>query len=396
MIGNESIARPLPEVIPLSAGPDAGESVHPSSLSSETLELKLDYDDVLIVPRASALDSRKDAELFTSVEFKGLNSTAFRGVPVMAANMDGVGTFEVADVLRSHGLFTCLAKYYGAKEIADYFSEDPGRTSHCAVTIGVSDGDEEKFKEIAHRLNGALRYACLDVANGYMAHFVDRIREFREEYPGIALIAGNVVTPEQTMVLAEAGADVVKVGIGSGSVCETRTKTGVGYPQLSAVSECAAAARKRGAKIVSDGGCITPGDVAKAFAAGADFVMIGGMLAGHREGGGQLVTKRYRTNEIGSDGEPLIEERQFVEFYGMSSKSANEKHYGGLKDYRASEGRTVQIPLKPSLNETLLDLLGGLRSTCTYVGARNIAELKRRARFVRCHNTHNKVFAGGD
>jgi len=396
MIGNESIARPLPGVIPLSAGPDAGESVHPSSLSSETLELKLDYDDVLIVPRASALDSRKDAELFTSVEFKGLNSTAFRGVPVMAANMDGVGTFEVADVLRSHGLFTCLAKYYGAKEIADYFSEDPGRTSHCAVTIGVSDSDEEKFKEIAHRLNGALRYACLDVANGYMAHFVDRIREFREEYPGIALIAGNVVTPEQTMVLAEAGADVVKVGIGSGSVCETRTKTGVGYPQLSAVSECADAARKRGAKIVSDGGCITPGDVAKAFVAGADFVMIGGMLAGHREGGGQLVTKRYRTNEIGSDGEPLIEERQFVEFYGMSSKSANEKHYGGLKDYRASEGRTVQIPLKPSLNETLLDLLGGLRSTCTYVGARNIAELKRRARFVRCHNTHNKVFAGGD
>ena len=395
MIGNESIARPFPGLVPFSAERDEIEFAHPSSPSSGSLELKLDYDDVLIVPRASALDSRKDAELFASFEFKGANSTAYRGVPVMAANMDGVGTFEVADVLRAHGLFTCLAKYYSAKEIADYFSEEPDRMNHCAVTIGICDADRKKFNETAERLNGALRYACLDVANGYMAHFVDRVREFREDYPGIALIAGNVVTPEQTTVLADAGADVVKVGIGSGSVCETRTKTGVGYPQLSAVGECAAAARNCGAKIVSDGGCITPGDVAKAFAAGADFVMLGGMLAGHREGGGQLITKRYRTSEIGPDGDPLIEERQFVEFYGMSSKSANEKHYGGLKDYRASEGRTVQIPLKPSLNETLLDLLGGLRSTCTYVGARNIAELKHRARFVRCHNTHNKVFTGG-
>ena len=395
MIGNESIARPFPGLVPLSAERDEIEFAHPSSPSSGSLELKLDYDDVLIVPRASALDSRKDAELFASFEFKGSNSTAYRGVPVMAANMDGVGTFEVADVLRAHGLFTCLAKYYSAKEIADYFSEEPDRMNHCAVTIGICDADRKKFNETAERLNGALRYACLDVANGYMAHFVDRVREFREDYPGIALIAGNVVTPEQTTVLADAGTDVVKVGIGSGSVCETRTKTGVGYPQLSAVGECAAAARNCGAKIVSDGGCITPGDVAKAFAAGADFVMLGGMLAGHREGGGQLITKRYRTSEIKPDGDPVIKERQFVEFYGMSSKSANEKHYGGLKDYRASEGRTVQMPLKPSLNETLLDLLGGLRSACTYVGARNIAELKHRARFVRCHNTHNKVFTGG-
>lgn len=395
MGGNESIAFPLPGLVPLPAGPDADGSVHLSNLSSGTLDLKLDYDDVLIVPRASTLDSRKDAELFTSVEFKSLGSTAFRGVPVMAANMDGVGTFEVADVLRAHGLFTCLAKYYSAKEIADYLSDEPERRNHCAPTIGICNIDRKKFQEIVQRLDGGLRYACLDVANGYMAHFVDRVREFREEYPGIVLIAGNVVTPEQAMALAEAGADAVKVGIGSGSVCETRTKTGVGYPQLSAVSECAAAAQYHGAKIVSDGGCITPGDVAKALAAGADFVMLGGMLAGHREGGGAVVTKRYRTNEIRPDGDPLIEERHFIEFYGMSSKSANEKHYGGLKEYRASEGRTVQIPLKPSLDETLLDLLGGLRSTCTYVGARNIAELRHRARFVRCNNTHNKVFAGG-
>ena len=396
MGGNESIAFPLPTLVPHPAGPDAGESVRPSSLSGGTLELKLDYDDVLIVPRASTLDSRRDAELITSVEFKSLNSTVFRGVPVMAANMDGVGTFEVADVLREHDLFTCLAKGYSANEIVDYLSEEPDRTNRCAVTIGICDFDRKKFNEIEERLNGALRYACLDVANGYMAHFVDRVREFREEYPDIVLIAGNVVTPEQTFVLAEAGADVVKVGIGSGSVCETRTKTGVGYPQLSAVSECAAAVQHHGVKIVADGGCIAPGDVAKALAAGADFVMLGGMLAGHREGGGKLVTKRFRTGEIGLDGDPLVEERQFVEFYGMSSKSANERHYGGLRNYRASEGRTVQIPLKPSLSETLLDLLGGLRSTCTYVGARNIADLRHRTRFVRCHNTHNKVFTGGN
>ena len=396
MGGNESIAVPLPTLVQLPAGPDADEAVRLSSLSGGTLELKLDYDDVLIVPRTSTLDSRRDAELIASVEFKSLNSTTYRGVPVMAANMDGVGTFKVADVLREHDLFTCLAKSYSAKEIVDYFSEEPDRTNRCAVTIGICDFDRKKFDEIEKSLNGALRYACLDVANGYMAHFVDRVREFREEYPDIVLIAGNVVTPEQTFVLAEAGADVVKVGIGSGSVCETRTKTGVGYPQLSAVSECAAAVQYHGVKIVADGGCIAPGDVAKALAAGADFVMLGGMLAGHREGGGKLVTKRFRTGEIGLDGNPLVEERKFVEFYGMSSKSANERHNGGLKDYRASEGRTVQIPLKPSLSETLLDLLGGLRSTCTYVGARNIADLRHRARFVRCHNTHNKVFTGGN
>jgi GMP reductase len=189
------------------------------------------------------------------------------------------------------------------------------------------------------------------------------------------------------------GADIVKVGIGPGSVCTTRIQTGVGYPQLSAVIECADAAHGLGGHIIADGGCTTPGDVAKAFAGGADFVMLGGMLAGHDEGGGEVVTKTYVTNELMHDGVNFVqEEKSFVQFYGMSSKSANEKHFGGLKDYRSSEGRTVLVPYKGTIRNTVQDILGGVRSTCTYAGAIRLKHLNRCTTFVRCTQTHNSVF----
>jgi GMP reductase len=205
------------------------------------------------------------------------------------------------------------------------------------------------------------------------------------------------------------GADIVKVGIGPGSVCTTRIKTGVGYPQLSAVIECADAAHGLGGHIIADGGCTGPGDVAKAFAGGADFVMLGGMLAGHDEGGGDVITKYYETGEYqkvvddGYGGEiptatnfiPIFEEKKFVQFYGMSSEAANEKHFGGLKDYRAAEGKEVLVPYRGSINSTIQDILGGLRSTCTYAGARRIKDLTKCATFVKVNNTHNKVFGNG-
>lgn len=398
MLGGHSDARQgLPEMTRNALG------AAPAELSGDVVQfappeaairsgLKLDYGDVLIEPQPSEVSSRNDVEVSARIGFPRAARTEFDGVPVMAANMDGVGTFEMADALRSRRMFTCLAKHYSADELIEYFSAEPSRAGHAAVTIGLRDSDWRRFKTVAARLGGTLRYACLDAANGYVRKFADRVREFRAAYPDIVLIAGNVVTPEQTKLLAEAGADAVKVGIGGGSVCETRLKTGVGYPQFSAVLECAAAARQCGARIVADGGCTGPGDVAKALAAGADFVMLGGMLAGHKEGGGEVVSKRYRTGEVDADGNGLTEIRKFVEFYGMSSKTANERHFGGLKDYRASEGRTVMVPYRESLDETVADLLGGIRSACSYVGASSIGRLPERARFVRCNRTHNTVF----
>jgi GMP reductase len=221
----------------------------------------------------------------------------------------------------------------------------------------------------------------------------------RSNYPNIVIIAGNVVTGEMTEELILAGADIVKVGIGPGSVCTTRIQTGVGYPQLSAVMECADAAHGIGGHIIADGGCNSPGDIAKAFAGGADYVMLGGMLAGHDEGGGEVITKYYQTGEViredvgdQTNWKDWIERKQFIQFYGMSSKSANDKHFDGLKDYRSSEGRTVLVPYRGSITDTVQNILGGVRSSCTYAGAIRLKHLSKCATFVRCTQTHNSVY----
>ena len=232
------------------------------------------------------------------------------------------------------------------------------------------------------------------MANGYSERFTNFVADFRRLYPNIVIIAGNVVTADQTQELILNGADIVKVGIGPGSVCTTRIQTGVGYPQLSAVIECADAAHGLGGHIIADGGCTCPGDVAKAFAGGADFVMLGGMLAGHDEGGGEIIEKFYKTNELveGSRDKHVIERKQFVQFYGMSSDAANKKHFGGLKDYRSSEGREVLVPYRGAVSNTVQNILGGIRSTCTYAGAKRLKHLPKCATFVRVNNQYNRVY----
>lgn len=366
-------------------------------------DLKLDYKDVLIRPKRSTLGSRKEVELDRVYKFRNyvaefpenIRDVNFAGIPIMAANMDGVGTFAMADALAQEGMFTCLVKTYTADELVDFFdTDDYYRTNHVAMSIGIGDNDRDKFADVYSRADGNLKYVCIDVANGYSNRFRDFVAEMRKTYPHIVIIAGNVVTGEMTEELILAGADIVKVGIGPGSVCTTRIQTGVGYPQLSAVIECADAAHGLGGHIIADGGCTCPGDVAKAFAAGADFVMLGGMLAGHNEGGGEVITKYYRTNEVFKEDANIakIEEKQFVQFYGMSSKSANEKHFGGLKDYRSSEGRTVLVPYRGAVENTVQDILGGLRSACTYAGAVKLKHLSKCTTFVRCTQTHNSVY----
>ena len=368
-------------------------------------DIKLDYKDVLIRPKRSTLGSRKEVDLYRGYTWRNyepdfpdnIEKRHWRGVPIMAANMDGVGTFEIAEALIKEGMFTCLKKTYSVQELVNYFDQDDWeRTNFVAMSIGITDSDHQKFRDTYEQCDGNLKYVCIDVANGYSTRFRDFVAEFRRLYPQIVIIAGNVVTGEMTEELILAGADIVKVGIGPGSVCTTRIQTGVGYPQLSAVMECADAAHGLGGHIIADGGCTCPGDIAKAFAGGADFVMLGGMLAGHDEGGGEVITKHYANNEYTrkDDGTyvPHFEQRQFVQFYGMSSKAANDKHFGGLKEYRSSEGREVLVPYRGAVGSTIQDILGGVRSTCTYAGAIRLKHLSRCTTFVRCTQTHNSVY----
>ena len=379
-------------------------------------EVLLDYSDVLIRPKRSTLGSRSEVDLKRKFKFRNYEpcfehesweDVHYEGIPVIAANMDGVGIFEQADALAKLGIFTCLVKTYSETELVNFFDpEVPDnmfiRSDNIAMSIGITAKDEMKFRNVYEQVGYNLKYVCIDVANGYSERFVDYVKHFRQNYPHIVIIAGNVVTADQTQELILNGADIVKVGIGPGSVCTTRIQTGVGYPQLSAVIECADAAHGLGGHIIADGGCTCPGDVAKAFAAGADFVMLGGMLAGHDEGGGEEITKQYVTNELKpipklsgtawDEDERVVEEKQFVQFYGMSSDAANTKHFGGLKEYRSSEGREVLVPYRGAVATTIQNILGGIRSTCTYVGAINLKQLTKCTTFVRVNNQFNRTY----
>ena len=364
-------------------------------------QLKLDYSNVLLRPKRSTLGSRKNVDLLRTYHFRN-SGAEYTGIPIIAANMDGVGTREMNGVLSTHGMLTALTKHFNIATLVEHFNESP---SWCAAySMGITDNDLAKFRAV--NVGSHIKYVCIDVANGYSERFLNFVGNFRDEFPNKTIIAGNVVTGDVTEELILKGADVVKVGIGPGSVCTTRIKTGVGYPQLSAVIECADAAHGLGGHIIADGGCTSPGDVAKAFAGGADFVMLGGMLAGHDEGGGDVITRYYQSNEVqhmhddGFGGDiptkdyykPIIQEKHFVQFYGMSSKAANDKHSGGLKEYRSSEGREVLIPYRGPVEETIMDLLGGIRSACTYVGARRLKDLSKCTTFIRCADTHNRVY----
>ena len=367
-------------------------------------DLKLDYSDVLLRPKRSTLGSRKDVSVERTYKFRN-SDQQYTGVPIMAANMDGVATFEMANKLAGMGLFTCLVKTYDAKQLINFFDcadteQRITRSNNVAYSMGITNKDYDKFLSVMEQTDGNIKYVCVDVANGYTRFFSKYIAKLRQQFKDIVIIAGNVVTGDQTQELILSGADIIKVGIGPGSVCTTRIQTGVGYPQLSAVIECADAAHGLGGHVIADGGCTSPGDVAKAFAAGADFVMLGGMLAGHTEGGGEVITKMYETNEhklvdsdLGQVWQRVTEEKKFVSFYGMSSDAANTKHFGGLKEYRSSEGREVLVPYRGPVDGTIQNILGGLRSTCTYVGAPTLKQLSKCATFVRVNNQFNRIFA---
>jgi GMP reductase len=377
-------------------------------------EIKLDYKDVLLRPKRSELTSRKDVDLMREFTFKnaggeGADPKAYgwKGIPIVASNMDTVGTFETAKSFAQRHMLTCISKHYDMKKwmhklcgygvwetqeqrkanekgwFYDRDSKDWQHRiyDHISPSIGINY-DEKEFDDIDYLRDITFkfyhtRFVCIDAANGYTSRFCDFIKRVRDEHPALIIIAGNVVTGEMTEEILLSGADIVKVGVGGGSVCTTRIQTGVGYPQLSAVIECADAAHGIGGHIMADGGCVCAGDVSKAFCAGADFVMLGGMLAGHTESAGQ---------------EEVIDDEKYKVFYGMSSDTAMNKYHGGVASHRSSEGKTVRIKHRGLLKNTIQSILGGLRSTCTYIGARKLKDMPKCATFIRTTQQSNEVF----
>jgi GMP reductase len=339
-------------------------------------DLKLDYKDVLLKPKRSKLTSRKDVDM--EREFKFLNSgKEFTGIPIIASSMDGVGTFSMAKVLQNYKMLTVLRKHYEPEDWDDAVASglDLNYVSICTGTNRIWDEDAPDFLTLKVVLEKypEIPFITIDVANGYHENFVDFVAQMREEFPEQTIIAGNVITAEMTEELILRGADIVKCGIGPGSVCTTRLMTGVGIPQFSGIIECADAAHGVGGQVIADGGCVYPGDVAKAFGAGSDFVMLGGMLAGHEESEVDIL-----------DGK--------MEFYGMSSDRAMEIH-GARKDgYRGAEGKDIRIPYKGTVEDTLTEIIGGVRSACTYIGATKIKDMPKCATFVQVLQQENQVF----
>ena len=338
-------------------------------------DVKLDFSDVLLLPKRSEYSSRSEVSLERTIRFK-YSPYSWKGVPIMVANMDTTGTIKMALELQKHKVLTCLHKYYKLNDLKDV-RLDP---EYYAVSTGINDNDLINLSEIVQEI--PIKFICIDVANGYMTKFVERCAEIREAYPDKILIAGNVCTSEGVLQLIINGkVDIVKVGIGSGSCCTTRKQTGIGMPQLSAVIECADTAHGLNAHIISDGGLQVVGDFAKAYAGGADFVMSGSLFAGHKESGGELVSDE-KTNEL------------YKVFYGMSSTKAMEKYSGGVAKYRSSEGKAVKIAYRGPVENTILDIQGGIRSCMTYLGAKKIKDIPKCTTFVKVSRQLNQIYQG--
>ena len=341
-------------------------------------EIKLTFDDVLIRPKRSTLVSRSEVKLERELKFRHTSLT-WSGVPVVSANMDTTGTFETAISLQKHKMITAVHKFYTIEDWKQTI--DKLDSSYIAVTVGQSDEDMQLAKNI-FELNNDIKFLCIDVANGYREDFINAVKKYRENFKEKIIIAGNVATREMTEALILAGADIVKIGIGPGSVCTTRSVAGVGYPQLSSISECSDAAHGLGGHVMADGGCKYPGDVSKAFGAGADFVMLGGIFAGHEESGGELVED--------DDGV------KYKDFYGMSSTKAQQTYYGDLAEHRAAEGKKVRLKYKGDLDNTVQKILGGMRSACSYVGAKKLKDLPKSTTFIRVTQTTNEIYTGSE
>jgi GMP reductase len=334
-------------------------------------DIKLDFSNVLIQPKRSELGSRSEVSLEREIIFK-YSGFKWTGIPIIVANMDTTGTVATALALQKHKIITCLHKFHKWEDIPETL--DP---NYYMVSTGITPDDLINLDLIVQNRNP--HFICIDVANGYSSKFLDVIKKLREKYPTKTLMGGNIVTREMAEELIINGKlDVVKVGLGNGSVCTTRLLTGVGYPQLSAVMECSDAVHGINAHMISDGGIQVVGDLGKAFGAGADFIMCGSMFAGHDESNGELVEENGKKYKM---------------FYGMSSETAMNKYHGGVSSYRSAEGKTVKVLYKGSVDKTILNMLGGIRSTMTYIGAKRLKDIPKCTTFIRVYNQVNNIYS---
>jgi GMP reductase len=364
---------------------------------------ELDFCDVLFMPKRTTLNSRSEADVIREYKFKYYPHT-LKTCGIMAANMATTGTFEINNVLQKYQAITCLHKHYDFQKdecfayvTKNYKKKESAKNSYTFISTGLKDDKKKLFKILSNK-DFKIDKLCIDIANGYIPKLLEFVKEVRAKFPHLLIMVGNVVTGDMTQDLILSGADIVKVGIGPGSVCTTRKLTGVGRPQLSAILECADAAHGVGGLVCADGGCTCAGDVAKAFGAGADFVMIGGMFAGTDEAAGELIEKVVQTNLLVQKDEKskelcLLQKREkYKQFYGMSSQLAQEKHFGGMACYRASEGKVVEVAYKGSVENVIMEILGGVRSTMSYIGARRLKDIPKCTTFYRVNRQLNEVF----
>lgn len=322
------------------------------------MEKKYGFDEVFIIPSKTDVNSRSNVNLNISYTTKISNQT-IQGCPVIVANLDTTGSIQMAKQLYKHKMFVGLNKYLEFNKVKDFFKTNESEFSF--YTIGLN-GDLDKVKELHET---SFKYLMIDIANGYISDFLKFVEKTRKIFPKLIIIAGNVCTPEGVKYLVEAGADIVKCGIGQGGLCETSAKAGIGYPQFSVAQECGNYARKIGALAISDGGTKTPADICKSLAAGSHFVMCGSIFLGYDECDGEW------TND------------KFLKAYGMSSKTANDKYNNGLKEYRTSEGVNEKlISHKGKVENLVLDIKGSLASCCSYTNSFNLQDLPYNSKFI--------------
>jgi GMP reductase len=336
-----------------------------------------DFSDVLIKPRMTTMTSRSEASIEREFYFKNSGQTIVSS-PIIISNMDIVGNFTMAKAVDHHKIMTCFHKFYTLVNYDLELNQDETKSFNF-VTIGIG---EISFNHILNMKNLGFFAKnklgiCVDVANGYMTSLWPYLEKLRKMLPNTVIMAGNICTPEPIQAFANVGVDVIKAGVGSGAQCLTRTVAGVGVPQFTAVMDCVEAADKLGILVCSDGGINDYADFGKALGAGADFVMSGSMFAGHHESGGDVIT-------LGG--------KQYKEMYGMSSRTAQNKYYGGMAKYRASEGRTSLIPLKGPVEDTIQNIFGGIRSAMSYTNSRTLEEFPSNVTFIPVNDTINRKY----
>lgn len=374
-------------------------------------EIQLDYCDVMIKPKRSTLNSRSEPDIYREYKFRWSNARII-GNGLMVANMATTGTFEMAKVMQYNKMFCCLQKHYTFEELYDFLTENNLKAKtfdekicgndYIFVSTGIKDGDYEKICKVLDL--GLCKNLCIDIANGYIPNLITFVKKIREKYSDLVIMVGNVVTGDMVQDLILNGADIVKIGIGPGSNCTTRKETAVGRPQLSAVIDCAEAAHAVNGMICADGGITCNGDICKAYGAGADFVMVGSLVAGTDEADGEIIEKMYRTDEYDYTVEsiedmyneyelvpdrPKFEMKKYKLAYGMSSKFAQDKHWNGMNKYRTSEGIVTLKPYVGAVQSVIDKYLGGLRSCMTYISARRLKDIPKCCTFYRANRILN-------